>query len=100
MKVKILKLMKDSFYYSKYYYCVNSYGSHFAKLHIVAAFEQSIEDWLRVVSRTWCLERRRFYPLNGTDTSIANNNSYLCCLLLLDVDLLHALSLIKIDIDL
>ena len=98
MKVKILKLMKDSFDYSKYYYCVNSLSSHFAKLHIVAAFEQSIEEWLRVVARSWRLERRRLYPLNSADTSIANNNSYLCCLLLLDVDLLHALSLIKINL--
>ena len=98
MKVKILKLMKDSFYYSKYYYCVNSFSSHFAELHIVAAFEQSIEDWLRVVAWTWCLERLRHYPFDCTDASIANNDSYLCCLLLLDVDLLHALSLIKIDL--
>lgn len=97
MKVKILKLMKDSFYYSKYYYCVNSLSSHFAKLHIVAAFEQSIEEWLRVVAWTWCLERLWHYPFDCTDTSIANNDSYLSCLLLLDVDLLHTLSLIKID---
>ena len=84
MKVKILKLMKDSFDYSKYYYCVNSLSSHFAKLHIVAAFEQSIEDGLRVVAGAWCLERLRNYPLDGADASItSHNDSHLCCLLLL-----------------